>query len=258
MAKSTSRSSYLASGESLRTAPSGNPASIIATLPTPNADQAPDGYADHRRLLVALAALRAGLAMVAIPLAPALYRDHVHVLVLLRPSKEVLLYSGYRLEQHDITPLVAMAAALPLLLGGVWVMFALGRAYADSITEPRGGLVGRLLPPDRLERLVGAVEDQGTRLVFLGRLAAFPSTLVAAAAGASGMATRRFLIADTLGALTSVVLLVGAGMLLEDAYEAAGPWLTAGGVAVLAAAVVVLGRSLNRAGSPPGGRGGAS
>ncbi len=68
-------------------------------------------------MLLALAALRAGLALVAIPLAPALYRDHVHVLVLLRPTKEVLLFAGYRLEERDITPLVAAVAALPLLLG---------------------------------------------------------------------------------------------------------------------------------------------
>lgn len=246
MPKSTSRSSYRATGESLRTAPSGNPASIATTLPTRSVDQAPDGYTHHRHLLLALAALRAGLALVAIPLAPVLYRDHVHVLVLLRPSKEVLLYSGYRLADHDITPVVAAAAALPLLLGGVWLMFALGRSYADTITEPRGGLVGRLLPPKRLEKLVAAVEDQGLRLVFLGRLAAFPSTLVAAAAGASGMPTRRFLVADTAGALVSLAALVGAGVLLEDAYEAAGPWITGAGMAVLAAAVVLLGRSLNR------------
>ena len=181
-----------------------------------------------------------------------LYRDHVHVLVLLRPSKEVLLFAGYLLEDDDITPLVALAAALPILLGGVWVMFALGRAHADSIADERGGLVGRLLPPQRLERLVRAVDEQGVRLVFLGRLAAFPSTLVAAAAGAAGMPAKRFLVADTLGALVSIAVLVGAGVALEDSYEEAGPWISAAGIAVLVAGVALLGRSLSRAGRPPG------
>ena len=180
------------------------------------------------------------------------------MLVLLRPSKEVLLFAGYLLEDDDITPLVAAGAALPLLLGGVWVMFALGRAYADEVTEPRGGLLGRLLPPGRMERLVRAVDEQGSRLVFLGRLAAFPSTLVAAAAGAAGMPARGFLVADTLGALVSMVVLVGAGVALEDSYEEAGPWISAAGVAVLVLAVGFLGRSLSRAGRRPSGRDGAS
>lgn len=227
-------------------------------MPTPSVEQAGDGFADHRSLLLALAALRGALALVAIPLAPALYRDHVHVLVLLRPTKEVLLFAGYQLEEQDLTPLIAFAAALPVLLGGVWVMFALGRAYADGIAEARGGLVGRLLPPGRLEQLVRAVDEQGAGLVFLGRLAAFPSTLVAAAAGAAGMPARRFLVADTAGALVSLVVLIGAGVLLEDAYEQAGPWLSGAGLVVLAAGALLLGRAVTRAGRPPAGPGAAS
>ncbi len=203
-------------------------------------------------MLLALAALRVALAGIAVPLAPFLYREHLHLLVLLRPSKEVLLFAGYRLEEDDINLLVAVPAALPLLVGGVWVMFALGRSYAGSIGDHRrSGLAARLLPPARLEHLVRAIDEQGAKLVFLGRLAAFPSTLVAAAAGAAGMPVRRFLVADAAGALLSLAILLTAGLLLEDAYEDAGPWITAAGVLVLAVAATLLGRSLSRAGRGP-------
>lgn len=42
----------------------------------------------------------------------------------------------------------------------------------------------------------------------------------------------------------SLVVLLGAGYLLEEAHDEAGPWVTAAGVLVLAAVVGVLGWSL--------------
>jgi membrane protein DedA with SNARE-associated domain len=87
------------------------------------------------------------------------------------------------------------------------------------------------------------------RVVFLGRLAAFPSSLMAAAAGSSGVSWRAFVIADTAGAITSLVVALGLGFALGEAYEDAGPWLTALGVAVLAGLVVLVGRALVRGGS---------
>jgi membrane-associated protein len=231
----------------LAAVPSGNPASIALTVTATPRSETTDVYERHRRLLLALAGVRAALAIVAVPLVPFLYEDHVAVLVLLRPTKEVLLFAGFALARGDASLPAVVAAALPLLLGGVWALFALGRAYADCIDdESRTGLARRLLPPARLRKLRDGVCDRGTTLVFLGRLAAFPSTLVGAAAGAAQVPTKRFLLADTAGALLSIAVLLGLGFLLEEAYDEAGPWLTAAGAAVLAAGAVVLSRSVAR------------
>jgi membrane protein DedA with SNARE-associated domain len=90
-------------------------------------------------------------------------------------------------------------------------------------------------------------------------MAAMPSTVVAAAAGASGVGLRRFLLVDGLGAATSLALMLGLGWMLDDAYQAAGPWLTALGVAALAAAAVIIGRSLSHgSGARSGARAAAS
>lgn len=203
-------------------------------------------------MLLGAATLRVALYGIAVPLAPFLIDEHVAVLVLLRPTKEVLLLAGFVLRQGDASLPAISAAALPVLLGGVWVLFAVGRAYADDIeSATRSGLVRRLLPPKRLSQLTDAIDEHGMRLVFLGRLAAFPSSLVGAAAGASGFPTRSFLLADTAGALLSAALLVALGYALGEANDEAGPWVTAAGVVVLAAIVVVLGRSLV---TRPGGR----
>lgn len=194
-----------------------------------------------------LAVLRAGLSIVAIPLAPFLFEEHFVLLVLLRPTKEVLLAGGFLVREGDVNPVSLLVAAVPLMVFGVWQFFALGRGYAKEIADcDVPGLGGRVLPGKRIDAIRKLLKKKGARLVFLGRLAAFPSTLVAAAAGASKMHTRDFLVADGLGALLSVVQVVGAGLLLGSAYKQAGPWLTGAGVVVLMGVLWLAGRYLKR------------
>lgn len=200
-----------------------------------------------REALLALAVARAVLALIAIPLAPLLYEDHFVLLTLLRPTKEVLLAGGFLLREGEVSPFALLVAAAPLMILGVWQFFALGRGYAAEIK--RGdvpGVGGRLLPRSRIEAMRKLLGRKGTKVVFIGRLAAFPSTLVAAAAGASKMHTRKFLVADGLGGLVSIVEVVGAGMLLGSAYKEAGPWLTGVGVLALFAMLWLVGRYLKR------------
>lgn len=201
-----------------------------------------------RTFLLWLAAARAVLGVVAIPLAPFLYREHFAVLVLLRPTKEVLLAAGFLVRQGDVNPVVVVLAALPLMLGGVWQFFALGRGFADELRSGEGlpKLAQRLLPPERVKKLCAVLDRKGTRLIFLGRLATFPSSLLGTAAGTAGMKTRKFLPADALGALVGMAEVLVAGYLLGQAYKSAGPWLTGVGVVALLGMLFVLGRSLTK------------
>jgi membrane protein DedA with SNARE-associated domain len=172
------------------------------------------------------------------------------VLILMRPTKETLLYAGFAMHQNDISLGVAILAALPILILGVWQFFALARLYGKQLAQKKlPGIAGRLLPRDRVRRMQRALEHNGDKVVFLGRMAAMPSSLIAAAAGASGYEPKRFLIVDGAGALVSLALMLGLGWLLEDAYEAAGPWLTALGVVALATVALVIGRALTREGA---------
>lgn len=182
--------------------------------------------------------------MVAIPLAPFLYREHPAVLVLMRPTKEVLLFAGYSVHRGDVSPVTVLLAALPLLLGGVWLFYALGRAHGSD--DDLGGVLGRLLPAKHMRPLRQAIERNDDRVLFLGRLAAVSSSVVAGAAGASGVEVRRFLVIDLAGALTSLALMLGLGWALGDTYESAGRWLTFAGVAAIVAIAVIIGRSLLR------------
>lgn len=198
-------------------------------------------------LLVA-AAVRGVLGLAVIPFAPALYRDHFVVLVLLRPTKEVLLAGGFLVRTGDVGLVPIVVAAVPLALLGVWHFFVLGRAYTHEIQRGDGlpRWAQRVMPTDHIQRLCRVLARKGGRVIVLGRLAAFPSTLLGAAAGASKMEPRPFLLADFAGCVLSVAEVIGAGFLLGAAYKEAGPWLTAAGVAVLLAVLVLVGRWLRR------------
>lgn len=199
-------------------------------------------------LPLGLAALRGALGIVAIPLAPALYRKHFVVLVLLRPTKEVLLAGGFLLRRGKVGFAEMVAAALPLAILGVWLFFWLGRSYAQEIKSGKGlpRWADKILPPKRIKALGRVLDRKGAGVVVGGRLAAFPSALLAASAGASGMAPGKFLPADALGAALSIAEVVVAGYVLGAAYKRAGPWLTAVGVAVLIGLLVAVGRWLRR------------
>lgn len=191
------------------------------------------------------------MAAAALAVAPWLYREHASVLVFLRPTKEVFLYAGFLVRQGDAALPGVVAAALPLLLGGVWLFFGLGRMYAGEIEEgDLPGLAGRILPKRRLDKLREVLDERGMRVVFLGRLAAFPSSLMAAAAGSAGVSWKAFLLADTAGALVSLAAVLAIGYGLGEAYEEAGVWLTVAGVVVLAVLAVVVGRALSSSRSP--------
>jgi membrane protein DedA with SNARE-associated domain len=203
-----------------------------------------------RRVLIGLAIVRTALFGLALLLAPWLYEEHAAVLVLLRPTKEVLLFAGFMTRRHDLSAPVVLAAALPLMLVGVWLFFWLGRAYEEEAGEIElPGVAGRLLPKGRIDHFRTALEDRGVWVVFLGRLAVMPSSAIAAAAGSSGVSWRRFVVADTAGGLLSLAALVTAGYVLGETYEAAGGWFTAAGAVVLVALAVLLGRALSRGSS---------
>ena len=200
-----------------------------------------------RNALLAVAGIRGVLGIIAIPLAPALYRDHFLVLVLLRPTKEVLLAAGFLARRGETNLIVVLLAAIPLAVLGVWHFFWLGRYFRDDIQKGHmPSLARRILPPKRINELCQVLRRRGERVVVLGRLAAFPSALMGAAAGASGMKVKPFLVADGVGALLSVAEVITAGYVLGEAYKSAGPWLTALGVVVLFAGLFYIGRLIRR------------
>ena len=141
-----------------------------------------------RMTLVWLAvAPRGVLSIAAIPLAPFLYREHFVALVLLRPTKEVLLAGGFLTREGDVGALPVLAAAVPLALFGVWHFYVLGRAYSDEIEKADlPGIAGRVLSPKRINHLRDGLSEHGWWVVLVGRLAGVPVDLDGCSRGQLG------------------------------------------------------------------------
>jgi membrane protein DedA with SNARE-associated domain len=200
-----------------------------------------------RELFVWLAAFRFIVSILAVPLAPFLYEEHFVVLVLMRPTKEVLLAAGFLLRIGEVSLAPVLIAAVPLTVLGVWLFFYLGRVYSSEIQKGEvPGLGARVINPGKIKKTQKVLDKKGGRLVLLGRMAAFSSSVVAAAAGAGRMHSRDFLPVDGAGAVLSTALSIGAGYLAGAAYDEIGPWFTALTIGALVVAAILLGLYLRR------------
>ncbi len=196
-----------------------------------------------RRVAVTVAVLRYAIPLAVIPVIPLLIaRGDLALLVLLRPQKEFLILSAAQLARTG-APSVALllAAYVPLMIVAVWAFFIVGRIFRpalDAGEAPRW--LTRILPPQQLDVGRKVIARRGPLIAVMGRMAALPPTIMAAAAGASDVDARRYLAADLVGALGSFALMVGAGLALGDAYDQYGIWVTVAGVAILIALLVLI------------------
>jgi membrane protein DedA with SNARE-associated domain len=140
-----------------------------------------------------------------------------------------------------------LAAYVPFMVVAVWAFFLVGRIFRpalDAGEAPRW--LTRILPAEQLDVARRVIARRGPAIAVLGRMAALPPTIMAAAAGDSDDDGRRYLAADLVGAFASFALMVGAGLLLGDAYEEYGWSVTVAGVVVLLGLIVLITRWFQR------------
>lgn len=200
------------------------------------------GSRPWRRLALAVVVLRFAIPLAAVPLIPFLIRNDITLLVLLRPQKEFLLVGGGQtryLGEPGVLPL--LLAYLPLGVLAVTAFFVVGRAYRTALNEGSGpAWLHRAIPPQQLVLAQRVLAKRGPVIALIGRIAAMPPTVLAAAAGTSEVSAPRYLVADGIGALVGFAMVVGVGLGLGRAYEEGGVWLTVVGVALFAAMIALV------------------
>ncbi len=196
-----------------------------------------------RRIAVGVAVLRYVVPLAVIPAIPFLIsRGELALLVLLRPQKEFLILSAAQLARTGApsVPLL-LAAYIPFMLVAVWAFFVVGRIFRPALDAGEAPKwLTRILPAEQLDLARRVIARRGPAIAILGRLAALPPTIMAAAAGASDVDARRYLVADAFGAFASFGLMVGAGLALGDAYDEYGIWVTVAGVLILVALILLI------------------
>lgn len=198
-----------------------------------------------RRVAVGVAIARYAVPLAVIPAIPFLIaRGELALLVLLRPQKEFLLLSAAQLARTGAPSIpLLLAAYVPFMVMAVWAFFIVGRIFRpalDAGEAPRW--LTRILPAEQLDLGRRVLARRGPLIAVMGRLAALPPTIMAAAAGASDVDGRRYLAADLVGAFASFGLMVVAGLVLGEAYEDYGIWITVAGVVVLVALIALITR----------------
>jgi membrane protein DedA with SNARE-associated domain len=201
-----------------------------------------------RKLGLAVVALRFAIPLAAIPFIPWLVVNDIGLLVLLRPQKEFLLVGGGQWRYlGEPNALLLFAAFLPLGILAVSAFFLVGRAYRQTLEDGGGpDWLQRTIPPRQLELGQRVLARRGPLIAVIGRLAALPPTVLAAAAGLSDIPARRYLAADFAGALLGFASTVGVGFALGRAYEEGGFWLTAVGVALFGIVILLVTRWIRR------------
>ncbi len=174
--------------------------------------------------------------------------SNIYWLLLIRPSKDIQLWGGglYR-TTGEVNLLLLFLAWAPLMIIMNWAFFFIGRAYGPAIARGEGPRwIQRSVTPKNFALARTLLARKGPTIAILGRIAALPPTVLAAAAGTSDVNVWRYQLADTFGAVISFAVTVGIGALLGNAYERGGVWLAVAGVVLFFASVTWMTRWLQR------------
>lgn len=174
--------------------------------------------------------------------------EEIYLLTLVRPSKDSVLWGGALWRTTgEVDLALLLAAYAPLMIVMNWPFLWLGRAYGPALARGEGpGWLQRSVSPENLAIARTLLARKGPTIAILGRIAALPPTVMAAAAGTSDVSAWRYQLADTAGGVIAWVVTVGIGIALGEAWESAGLWTTLGGIALFVAAISWMTRWLQR------------
>jgi membrane protein DedA with SNARE-associated domain len=125
------------------------------------------------------------------------------------PEELIQLTSGYLARRGILSLLPTVAVAWAGIVVGDYLLFRLGRRHGPRILESRH--VARVLTPRRRAFIERHFASHSVLTIVVARHASGLRLPVFALAGASGVRSATFLLADGLSALASVPLVVGAG-----------------------------------------------
>lgn len=210
-----------------------------------------------KRFVIANAVLRLGIPIVAFftIVGPLVFQigdgatEDIYLLTLVRPSKDSVLWGGalWRIRPGEVDPWLAFLSYAPLMIVMNWPFLYLGRAYGPALARGEGPRwLQRSVSPENLAVARTLLARKGPQIAILGRIAALPPTVMAAAAGTSDVRAWRYQLADTVGGVLAWGVTFGLGVALGETWERAGVWTTVGSVVVLFAAISWMTRWLQR------------
>jgi membrane protein DedA with SNARE-associated domain len=125
------------------------------------------------------------------------------------PEETILVLAGYMCWRGELHLLVVLVIAVVSAVGGDNIGYWLGHRWGRASLERHASwLLGH---PDRLTMMQDFVTRRGALAVFTARFVPGLRFMAGPLAGALGMPFTRFFMANLLGALTYVPIVVGLG-----------------------------------------------
>jgi membrane protein DedA with SNARE-associated domain len=151
------------------------------------------------------------------------------------PSEVVLPLAGFLCGRGDLIFVAAVGAATAgSVLGATllyWLAWALGERRLRALIARHGKWI--LISESDLDAALVWFRQHGRSSVFFGRLVPAVRSYISIPAGIVRMPLTEFLVATTLGSGLWNTVLIGAGWLLGDRWDAVVPQLERFGSAVL-------------------------
>jgi len=133
------------------------------------------------------------------------------------PEDATLLLSGF-LIAHGVTKLVP---TLLVVYGGLLVtdfsLYLIGKKYGRRLFEHK--TFQKLLTPDRFKRIEEKFKQWGIWVILLGRHIFGLRAQIFLAAGVVRMSPLKFLLADGLSAMVTMILMMGIGYVGGDSVQ---------------------------------------
>ncbi|MHB1906926.1 MAG: DedA family protein [Acidimicrobiales bacterium] len=155
------------------------------------------------------------------------------------PGETSVIVAGVIASQGRLNVGVLCAVVVAAAVVGDTVGYEVGRRFGPRLLERRVFERRRAA----LERALAALERRGPTFVFIGRFTAFLRAVTPGLAGLSGMAYRRFLLANAAGGLIWGVAYTLLGYFAGHALstiERWSSWFALGVLVLVVAAVVVV------------------
>lgn len=156
------------------------------------------------------------------------------------PSELIIPFAGYSAATGTLNIWLVLLAATAGAVVGMLPWYWAGRLFGLARVRWLADRFGRImtLNAEEIDTATDWFRRYGPVIVFVGRLIPLIRTLISVPAGLAAMPFWKFLLFSTLGALLWNCILVGAGFILADHYEAVEVFLDPGTTIVLGGCVL--------------------
>lgn len=127
------------------------------------------------------------------------------------PEDISLILGGYLAHLGHAQLPVMMAVGFAGILAGDSIAFFAGRRVRSRMGQGRGGLLGRLISPEKRARVQGLFARHGQKIVIIARFLPGVRAMTYFTAGSAGMGYGRFILFDGVAALASAPIFVFLG-----------------------------------------------